>query len=153
MDTSLSSPHIRNTFAPPWGAGDRKGTCCLFLLPCCCHRSPNKGLLGKKQLKLRLNCMHAKLLQLCMTLYDPMDCSHQAPLSLGFSKNIAVGCHSLLQRIFPTQGLNLSLLCLLHQQVGSLPLVPPGKNLPWGATNTKTMLCPVLGRSLRGIFL
>ena len=29
--------------------------------------------------------------------------------------------------IFPTQGLNLSLLHLLHWQVGSLPLVPPGK--------------------------
>ena len=29
--------------------------------------------------------------------------------------------------IFPTQGLNPHLLCLLHWQVGSLPLVPPGK--------------------------
>ena len=42
-------------------------------------------------------------------------------------KNAGVGCHALLQRIFPTQGLNLCLLCLLHWQVGSLPLVPPGK--------------------------
>ena len=30
------------------------------------------------------------------------------------------------QGIFLTQGLNLSLLCLLHWQVGSLPLAPPG---------------------------
>ena len=29
--------------------------------------------------------------------------------------------------IFPTQGLNPYLLHLLHWQVGSLPLVPPGK--------------------------
>ena len=29
--------------------------------------------------------MHAKLLQSCPTLCDPMDCSHQAPLSMGFS--------------------------------------------------------------------
>ena len=29
--------------------------------------------------------------------------------------------------IFPTQGLNLCLLHLLHWQVGSLPLTPPGK--------------------------
>ena len=29
-------------------------------------------------------------------------------------KNTGVGCHSLLQEIFPTQGLNLHLLCLLH---------------------------------------
>ena len=30
--------------------------------------------------------------------------------------------------IFLTQGSNLGLLCLLHQHVGSLPLVPPGKH-------------------------
>ena len=29
-------------------------------------------------------------------------------------KNIGVGCHSLLQGIFPTQGLDLHLLHLLH---------------------------------------
>ena len=39
-------------------------------------------------------------------------------------KNTGVGCHALLQGIFPTQGLNPHLLCLLHWQVGSLPLVP-----------------------------
>ena len=38
-----------------------------------------------------------------------------------------MGCLSLLQGIFLTQGLNLSLLCLLHWQVGSLPLAPPRK--------------------------
>ena len=42
-------------------------------------------------------------------------------------KNTGVGCHSLLQGIFPTQGSNLYLLCLLHGQVGSLPLAPAGK--------------------------
>ena len=42
-------------------------------------------------------------------------------------KNTRVGCHSLHQGIFPTQGLNPHLLHLLHCQVGSLPLVPPGK--------------------------
>ena len=34
-------------------------------------------------------------------------------------KNIGVGCHVLLQGIFPTQGSNW---CLLHWQVDSLPL-------------------------------
>ena len=34
-------------------------------------------------------------------------------------KNTRVGCHFLLQRIFPIQGSNP---CLLHWQVGSLPL-------------------------------
>ena len=43
--------------------------------------------------------------------------------SLG--KNTGVGCHVLLQGIFPTQGWNLCLLRFLHQQADSLPLVPP----------------------------
>ena len=38
-----------------------------------------------------------------------------------------MGCHALFQGIFLTQGLNSRLLCLLHWQVGSIPLVPPGK--------------------------
>ena len=37
--------------------------------------------------------------------------------SLG--KNNGVGCHALLQGIFPTQGSNPHLLGLLHQQAGS----------------------------------
>ena len=42
--------------------------------------------------------------------------------SLG--KNTGVGCHALLQGIFPTQGSNTHLSCLQHWQAGSLPLVP-----------------------------
>ena len=42
-------------------------------------------------------------------------------------KNTGVGGHFLLQGIFLTQGLNPCLLCLLHWQVGSLPLMPPGE--------------------------
>jgi hypothetical protein len=41
--------------------------------------------------------------------------------------NTGVGCHALLQGIFPTQGSNLHLLCLLHWQAGYLPLTPPEK--------------------------
>ena len=41
----------------------------------------------------------------------PWTVAHQVPLSMEFSgKNTGVGCHSLLQGIFPTQGLNLALL-------------------------------------------
>ena len=58
----------------------------------------------------------------------PWTVARQAPLSMGFpSKNTGVGCHFLLQGIFPTQGSNWHLLSLLHLQTGSLPLVPPGK--------------------------
>ena len=39
-----------------------------------------------------------------------------------------MGCCTLLQGIFPTQGSDLRLLRLLHWQVYSLPLVPPGKH-------------------------
>ena len=38
-----------------------------------------------------------------------------------------MGCHFLLQGSFPTQGVNLHLLCLLHWHVGSLPLILSGK--------------------------
>ena len=76
-------------------------------------------------------CMCAKLLQSCLTLCDPMDCSPTDS-----------SVHGILQarilewlpfpppgdlRIFPTQGLNPWLLCLLHWQASSLPIVPPGK--------------------------
>ena len=53
--------------------------------------------------------------------------AQQAPLSMGFSRqDTGVGWHSFLQGIFPTQGLNQSLLLLLLW-VGSLPLAPPRK--------------------------
>ena len=41
----------------------------------------------------------------------PQTVAHQASLSMGFSRqNTGVGCHSLLQGIFPTQGSNLGFL-------------------------------------------
>ena len=56
--------------------------------------------------------------------------AHQAPLSMGFSRQeYWVNCHSHLQGIFLTPGLNLCFLCLLHWQVDSLPLELPGKQL------------------------
>ena len=46
--------------------------------------------------------------QLCPTLCDPMDCSLPGPSVHWDSpgKNTGVGCHALLQGIFPTQGSN-----------------------------------------------
>ena len=40
--------------------------------------------------------------QLC----DPMDCSLPGSSVHGIFQNIGVGCHALLQGIFPTQGSN-----------------------------------------------
>ena len=58
--------------------------------------------------------------QLCPTLCDPMD--YSPPHSFVHGKNTAVGCHFLLQGIFPTQESNPGLLhcsqilyCLSHQ--------------------------------------
>ena len=42
-------------------------------------------------------------------------------------KNNGVGCHALLQGIFPIQGLNLHLQRLLLWQAGSLPLCHRGR--------------------------
>ena len=45
----------------------------------------------------------------------PWTVAHQDPLPWDFpGNNTGVGCHFLLQGISPTQGLNPSLLCLLH---------------------------------------
>ena len=47
-------------------------------------------------------------------------------------RNIGVCCHFLLQAIFPTQGSNPSLQCLLHCYADSLPLgQPTGKPSLW----------------------
>ena len=65
---------------------------------------------------------------ICLLLSDsetPWTAARQAPLLWDSpGKNAGVGCHDLFQVIFPTQESNLSLLCLLHWQVGSLPLRP-----------------------------
>ena len=45
--------------------------------------------------------------QSCLTVATPGAVARQAPLPMGFSgKNTGVGCHFLLQEIFPTQALN-----------------------------------------------
>jgi len=43
----------------------------------------------------------SEVAQSCLTLCDPMDCPWDFP-----GKSTGVGCHFLLQEIFPTQGLN-----------------------------------------------
>ena len=62
---------------------------------------------------------------LVFRLCDTMDSSPPGSFVHGDSpgKSTGVGCHFLLQGIFPTQGLNL---CLLHWQADSLPLSHQG---------------------------
>ena len=75
------------------------------------------------------------LLQSCLTLCNPMDGSPPGSCpwdSLG--KNTGVGCHALLQGIFPTQGSNPHLLGLLHWQAGS-----PKQRMRWLDVITNSM--------------
>ena len=67
------------------------------------------------------------LLFSCQVVSDsfviPWTVACQAPLTVRFSKQAYwSGLHFLLQGIFPTQGWNPYLLCLLHWQTGSLTL-------------------------------
>ena len=59
-------------------------------------------------------CMKVKVLasQSCPTLGNPMNCSPPGSFVLRIipSKNTGVGCHSLLQGVFLTQGMNTGLL-------------------------------------------
>ena len=52
---------------------------------------------------------------------NPVDYSSQASSvhRISQARILEVGCHFLLQEIFPTQGLNPNLLCLLHWQADS----------------------------------
>ena len=69
-----------------------------------------------------LGCVCAcSVTQSCLTLCDPMCTRLLRPWNIP-GKNTGAGCHFLHQGIFPTQGSNPHLLCLLHWQVGSLPL-------------------------------
>ena len=77
-------------------------------------------------------CLHTQSLQSCLTLCDPMNYTHKAPLSMGILQALArVGCHALLQGIFLTYRLNPSLLHLLLWQADSLPLALLGKLQFW----------------------
>ena len=73
-------------------------------------------------------CIHAKSLQSCPTLCDPMDCSLPG-FSVGFSRQeYWSGLPSPLPGDLPNPGLNPHLLPLLHWQGGSLSLAPPWKS-------------------------
>ena len=69
--------------------------------------------------------------RLCLTLRKPVDCSPPGSSVRGDSpgKNTGVGCHALLQRIFPPQGSNpgprqCRRLLYHPSHQGSLALVP-----------------------------
>ena len=81
--------------------------------------------------------VRAKLLQSCLTLWDPMDCSPPGSFVHGIlqARILEWAAISLLQGIFLTQGSSLCLLCLLYWQVGS-----PGKGLPANVAPGESLL-------------
>ena len=92
---------------------------------------------------------HFSRVRLCVT---PWTIARQAPLSMGFSRQeFWNGLPCPPPGIFPTQGSNPCLLHLLHWQVGSLPLAPPGKP-PYttqnGNKNFKVLSEPLLPSTL-----
>ena len=67
--------------------------------------------------------MRSCMLSRVWLFVTPWNIARQTLLSMRFSRQeYWRGCHFPLQETFQTQGLNPSLLCLLHWQVGSLPL-------------------------------
>ena len=68
--------------------------------------------------------------QSCPTLCNPMDCRPRGSSVHWIFQARILECASILpQGIFLIQVLNPRLLCLLHWQTDSLPLVPPGKQV------------------------
>ena len=57
-----------------------------------------------------------------------MGCSPPGSFVYGIlqARILELGCHALLQGIFPTRGVQLRVFCLLCWQADSLPLAPPG---------------------------
>ena len=75
-----------------------------------------------------LSKSESEVARLCPTLCDPMDCSPPSVLGIFPGKNTGMGCHFLLQGIFPTQGLKLGLphcgQTLYHLSHQGIPCVP-----------------------------
>ena len=90
--------------------------------------------------------VRAKSLQLCPTLCDPMDCSLPGSsvhgiLQAGIWEWVALPSSRGSSR--PRE--DPCLLHLLHWQVGSLPLVPPGKpSLPHPGIKPTVFMSPAL---------
>ena len=94
-----------------------------YLCRICAH---SLILSGKHRNKYLVSAVLYLVAQLCPTLGDPVDCSPPGSSVYGDSpgETTRVGCHALLQGIFPTQGWNQGLLhwrqvlyCLNHQAI------------------------------------
>ena len=98
------------------GSTTAEKECCAKKRPALCRIQQNQVHVFKMWTFWNCVCLVA---QLCLTLWNPMGCG--LPGYSGHEdspdKNTGVGCHALLQWIFPTQGSNRSLTL----QADSLP--------------------------------
>ena len=75
-------------------------------------------------------CVHAQLLIHLQFFAIPWTVACQPPLSVKFPRQgHYIGCHVLLQGIFPTQGSNLCLFTFPTLAVRFFTTAPPGKPL------------------------
>ena len=102
----------------------------------------NRASLVAQTLKICLQCsrrcVRAKLLQLCLILCDPVNCNPPGSSVHGILQGRTLEWFAIppLQGIFQTQGLNWSLLHLMHWQTGSFPL-ETGSSSIWEAVDIK----------------
>ena len=84
----------------------------VCLLPLEPSSHPISSLFFLRWLQCLLGIVLCLVAQSCLTLCDPMDCSPPGSPVHGDSpgKNTRMGCHALLQGIFPTQGWNSGVL-------------------------------------------
>ena len=87
-----------------------------------------------KHAKCKIKAVLCLVTQSHLTLCDSMDCSSPGSSVHGDSlgKNTGVGCQTLLQGVFPTQGWNPSLPAL---QADSLPSEPQAKPMNTGVNS------------------
>ena len=102
-----------------------------------------------ESLVLAVLCLVA---QSCPTLCDPMDCSLPGSSVHGDSpgKNAGVGCHALLQGLFPTQGLNPG---LPHCRWILYQLSHKGSPEPQGKSQGSYQGSPLLNTKFTGLSL
>ena len=120
----------------------------------------------KNQIAMNQHNGESEAAHSCPTLCDPMDCNIPASSLRGFpGKSSRVGCHFLLQGIFPTQGSNPSLphcrqtlYCLSHQGSPNIMVAAAAaataaaKLLQSCPTLSDPMDCSLPGSSIHGIF-
>ena len=83
-------------------------------------------------------CMHAKLLQSCLTLAAPWTIALKGPLSMGFSRQeYQSGLTCPPPEELPDPGIEPCLLHFLHWHASSLALVQPGNSKYFGCVMLK----------------